>query len=53
MKNILSQLSFTTNIKDPRFKKMVLGGILGIILFALLFGLAGYFAGQVLYYFTH
>jgi hypothetical protein len=53
MKNILSQLSFTTDIKDPRFKRMVLGGILGIIIFALFFGVAGYFAGKALYYFTH
>ena len=53
MNNFLDQFTFTTNTKDPQFKKMILGGILAIVGLSLFFGVAGYFAGKALYYFTH
>ena len=53
MKNFIDQFTFTTNTKDPQFKKMIIGGLLVIISFSLFFGTAGYFVGKALYYFTH
>ncbi|WP_424493073.1 hypothetical protein [Salinimicrobium sp. GXAS 041] len=53
MKNILSQFTIPLDIKDPQFKKMIFGGLLVVISFAVFFGMAGYYAGKAFYYFTH